>query len=217
MKATFYHVPRAGIRQRISFTMAMALIIASFPLLALPAGAADNLPILWQAGGLSAGTDSAGQSARMTADAAGNVAVVSGPGDGRDLVVTSYTPTGSFRWASAVSPSIGDVHQETGWLLHPTGITSRSVTMSDPVGTRLRSPWFATASAGSSNGGSTSPGPSPGRPLTRRLRRQCLPRLQLAGDGQDIQVHKYSPSGTLLWSNVSPRASSPTTSPHRWL
>ena len=36
------------------------------------------------------------------------------------------------------------------------------------------------------------------------------------GDGQDIQVHKYSPSGALLWSQVISTGFSPTTSPRRW-
>ena len=40
---------------------------------------ASSVPVLWTAGGLSAGTDSAGQAARIAADASGNVAVVSGP------------------------------------------------------------------------------------------------------------------------------------------
>ena len=43
------------------------------------ATAATTLPVLWTAGGLSAGIDSAGNAARMTTDASGNVAVVSGP------------------------------------------------------------------------------------------------------------------------------------------
>ena len=41
-----------------------------------------KLPVLWTAGGLSAGTDSAGQAARIASDASGNVAVVSGPSGG---------------------------------------------------------------------------------------------------------------------------------------
>src|SRR5678809_1396320 len=51
----------------------------------------DTLPILWEAGGHSAGNDSAGQAARVAVDAAGNVAVVLGPSLARDLAVTSYT------------------------------------------------------------------------------------------------------------------------------
>ena len=40
---------------------------------------AANLPVLWTAGGLDAGTTGAGQSAKMAVDAMGNVAIVSGP------------------------------------------------------------------------------------------------------------------------------------------
>lgn len=80
---------------------AMQLFTAS------PAVAAPTLPVLWTAGGLSAGLDSAGQAGRIATDDLGNVAVVSGPSGGRDLAVTSYTAAGSFRWRSAVSPLAG--------------------------------------------------------------------------------------------------------------
>ena len=76
-------------------------------LVGLEAVGAAQIPVLWTAGGLSAGNDSAGQAARIAADAAGNVAVVSGPAFARDLAVTSYTADGSFRWRGTVSPSIG--------------------------------------------------------------------------------------------------------------
>ncbi len=46
------------------------------------AGGTTTLPVLWTAGGLDAGTMGAGQAGRMTSDAAGNVAVVSGPDGG---------------------------------------------------------------------------------------------------------------------------------------
>ena len=60
---------------------------------------AANLPVLWTAGGLDAGTTGAGQSARMAVDAMGNVAIVSGPAlNSQDLAVTSYTQDGTFRW-----------------------------------------------------------------------------------------------------------------------
>lgn len=39
--------------------------------------AATTPPVLWTAGGLSAGNDGAGQAARLAVDASGNVAVVS--------------------------------------------------------------------------------------------------------------------------------------------
>ena len=88
--------------------LALIITLAVLPLcLARSAGAVDTLPILWEAGGESAGTDSAGQAARVAVDPTGNVAVVSGPSLTTDLAVNSYTSAGVFRWENAVSPSIG--------------------------------------------------------------------------------------------------------------
>ena len=70
------------------------------------AGGATTLPVLWTAGGLSAGANAAGNSARLAVDASGNVAVVSG-GFSRMLVVTSYTSTGVLRWQRTVAPASG--------------------------------------------------------------------------------------------------------------
>ena len=78
-----------------------------FVLAASGAAAATTLPPLWTAGGLSAGTDSAGQAARIATDLLGNVAVVSGPSAGRDLAVTSYTADGILRWRRSVTPALG--------------------------------------------------------------------------------------------------------------
>jgi hypothetical protein len=80
---------------------------APFLLLPMQVNAVDTLPILWEAGGQNPGSDGAGQAARVAVDGAGNVAVVSGPSQSRDLAVTSYTQEGVFRWRNAVSPSIG--------------------------------------------------------------------------------------------------------------
>ena len=87
--------------------VACIVVLAMHALPASPAVAATTLPVLWTAGGLSEGIDSAGQAGRIAADASGNVAVVSGPSGGCDLAVRSYTATGSFRWRSVVSPSSG--------------------------------------------------------------------------------------------------------------
>ena len=62
-----------------------AVIVVLVTGMSLAVGAATILSELWTAGGLSAGTDSAGQAARIASDASGNVAVVSGPSGGRDL------------------------------------------------------------------------------------------------------------------------------------
>src|SRR5258708_5777613 len=92
---------------QLSMLNAAMALTASFLLLGTPASAVETLPILWEAGGQSSGSDGAGQAARVAADAVGNVAVVSGPSKATDLAVTSYTSTGVFRWQNAVSPSIG--------------------------------------------------------------------------------------------------------------
>ena len=67
------------------------------------AAATTTPPVLWSAGGLSAGNDSAGQAARVAVDAAGNVAIVSGPAYARSLAVTSYTAAGALRGQGTVS------------------------------------------------------------------------------------------------------------------
>src|SRR5512134_3994920 len=73
---------------------AIGLMLILSGLAVAPVIGAPGVPILWTAGGLSAGTDSAGQAARIATDAWGNVAVVSGPAGGRLLAVTSYTSDG---------------------------------------------------------------------------------------------------------------------------
>ena len=176
--------------------------LALQPFTASPAVAATTLPVLWTAGGLSAGTDSAGQAARIATDASGNVAVVSGPAGGRDLAVTSYTATGSLRWRGAVSPASGTFVGD--WVVaRPQrrfrGGRSQRHSRGHPIAiTMVR---YA----------------SDGTLLWRvDLRARCLrwrgcwstpratPMLAFSsvGDGQDIQLHKYNASGVLLWSQV---------------
>ena len=65
--------------------LALVFALAVSPLLlAQPTAAVDTLPILWEAGGETAGNDGAGQAARVAVDLTGNVAVVSGPSLARD-------------------------------------------------------------------------------------------------------------------------------------
>ena len=77
------------------------------------AGGATMLPVLWTAGGLSAGSDSAGQAARIASDASGNVAVVSGPSlrtrSGRHVVHGRWDRSaGADRSAPSIGTFIGD-------------------------------------------------------------------------------------------------------------
>jgi len=179
-----------------SISLAMQLVLAS------PVVASTPLPVLWTGGGLSAGTDSAGQAARIATDNFGNVAVVSGPSAGRDLAVTSYTATGSLRWQAAVSPSVGTFRGD--WVAAAlngdfvavgTNVDSRG----NPLGITLvryasdgRLQWRLDLSRT--------------RPLVARLLVDNAGNAYLAfssvGDGQDIQLHKYNASGVLLWSQV---------------
>ena len=181
-------------------------IIVSTLLVAAPAAAlavaADTLPILWEAGGQSSGNDSAGQAARIATDASGNVAVVSGPYLARDLAVTSYTSTGEFRWQNAVSPSSGTFAGD--WVAAaPNGdfvAVGHNVTSSGQsiAITLVR---FGSDGAFQWRVDLGVLFPSVGRLLVDSGGNAYLAFNSL-GDGQDIQLHKYSPAGGLLWSQV---------------
>lgn len=158
---------------------------------------ATTVPVLWTAGGLSAGLDSAGNASRIATDDLGNVAVVSGPSGGRDLAVTSYTATGSFRWRSTISPSTGTFG--AGWVVAtPNGDFVA-------VGYYLDSHGYARGSA-------LVRFASDGTLLWRLDLVALVARLVVDAGGntylgfgaQDIQVHKYSPTGVLLWATGNP-------------
>ncbi|MCB9133822.1 MAG: hypothetical protein H6636_00235 [Anaerolineales bacterium] len=160
-------------------------------------------PVLWTAGGLSAGNDGAGQAARVATDASGNVAIVSGPAFASKLAVTSYTANGTLRWQSVVSPSSGTFlgdwvaaapngdwvavgHNISGSSGNPIGITLVRFGSDGMLQWRVDiAPLF----------------PSVGRLLVDSAGNAYLAFNSL-GDGQDIQLRKYSPSGGLLWSQV---------------
>ena len=193
---------RAGAMRWTSGAGAVGLMLILLGLTASRVMGAPSVPILWTAGGLSAGTDSAGQAARIATDAWGNVAVVSGPALGRDLAVTSYTATGSFRWRSTVSPSVGTFTGD--WVVaapngdfargRPQRRLARQPDCHHPGPVRLRrDPAVADRSR-------------PHATWVARLLVDGQGNAYLAfssvGDGQDIQLHKYNPSGVLLWSQV---------------
>ena len=190
-----------GAAPLISSTKAL---IASFLLLvATRVAAVDTIPILWEAGGLSAGTSSAGQAARLTADAVGNLAVVSGPSEARDLAVTSYTATGSFRWKTAVSPSSGTFAGD--WVAAaPNG---DFVAVGHNVSSSSGNPIAITLIRLGSDGtllwrvDLARTLPSVGRLLVDSGGNAYL-AFNSVGDGQDIQLHAYDPAGVLLWSQV---------------
>ena len=166
---------------------------------ASPAVGATTVPALWTAGGLSAGTESAGQAARIASDALGNVTVVSGPSGGRDLAVTSYTATGSFRWRGSVSPSSGTFVGD--WVVAaPNGDFVVIGHNQDSHGRPIASTMLRYDSNGTVlwrvdfSGGFF--------PSVARLLIDAAGNAYVASSatGSGLFVRKYSPSGALLWS-----------------
>jgi outer membrane protein assembly factor BamB len=191
----------AGKANRIGHVMVAATILLMLMAAMIPPlGAATTEPVLqWTAGGLSAGTDSAGQAARMAVDAWGNVAVVSGPSGGRDLAVTSHTANGLFRWRSTVSPTSGTFTGD--WVVAaPNGdflAVGHSVNSSgNPIQSTLvrfdmngALLWRVDPAVGFL--------PTVGRLVVDA---DGNAYLALSGRGSGMFVQKYDPSGTLLWS-----------------
>ena len=97
------------------FVLALIATLTLVGLAAGSAGGAGMLPVLWTAGGLDPGATGVGQAGSLTSDAANNVAVVSGPAAGRELAVSSYTPTGALRWRRTISPTSGTFQAD--WIV----------------------------------------------------------------------------------------------------
>jgi len=175
---------------------------AQIPFIAGDIGEAPQILPLWTAGGVSGGNDSAGQAARITSDASGNVTVVSGPGFYGKLVVTSYTSSGVLRWQRTIEPSIGTFRGD--WVVaaingdfieighnqdsHGRPIQSTMVRY-DTNGTLL---WRVDFSSGF-------------YPVVARLIVDSAGNAYVAwsATGSGLFVHKYSPSGVLLWARGS--------------
>ena len=158
------------------------------------AGGATTLPVLWTAGGLDAGSTGAGQAGRLASDAAGNVAVVSGPAGGRDLAVTSYTASGTLRWRRTVSPAFG-TFQGDWTAAAPNGDFVAVGHNVDSHGRTIGSTLVRYASDGTFRWRVDLVA------LVVRLVVDTGGNAYVAYGGQDIQVHKYSASGVLLWAN----------------
>ncbi len=194
--------PKASKAYRGRFVLALIVTLTLVGLAAGSAGGAGMLPVLWTAGGLDPGATGAGQAGPLTSDAANNVAVVSGPAAGRELAVSSYTPTGALRWRRTISPTSGTFQAD--WIVAAPNrdlvavghnVTSRG----NPIAITL----VRYASDGTllwRNDLAVT------RPSVARLLVDAGGNAYLAfssvGDGQDIHVHKYSPSGVLSWSQV---------------
>ena len=160
------------------------------------------LPVLWTAGGLDPGATGAGQAGRLTSDAANNVAVVSGPAAGRDLAVSSYTPTGALRWRRTISPTSGTFQAD--WIV---AAPNRDLVAVGHNVTSRGNPIAITLVRYASDGTLLwRDDLAVTRPSVARLLVDAGGNAYLAfssvGDGQDIHVHKYSPTGVLSWSQV---------------
>ena len=192
---------RRIVHHRMLAAAPAAVILVLVAGMSLAVGAATLLSELWTAGGLSAGTDSAGQAARIASDASGNLAVVSGPSGGRDLAVTSYTADGTLRWRSTVTPTLGTFVGD--WVVaasngdfvvigHNQDSHGRPIANTmlryDSNGTLL---WRVDFTASFF-------------PAVARLDVDAAGNAYLAWSavGSGLFVQKYSPAGTLLWSQA---------------
>jgi hypothetical protein len=189
MNSTLKHITVRGL-----LVVACIISLAMQPFTAGPAvaAAATTLPVVWTAGGLDAGNTGAGNSARIASDSSGNVTVVSG-GFYRMLVVTSYTSTGALRWQRTVSPSVGTM--AGGWVVAaPNGDLVTVGYYLDSHGYVRGSTLVRFASDG------TLQWQLDLVALVTRVVVDTGGNAYLAYGATDIQVHKYSPSGALLWT-----------------
>jgi hypothetical protein len=191
--------------EQMRFHKRTTALIAAVPILIGTTAVviAANLAVLWTAGGLDAGTTSAGQSARMAVDAMGNVAIVSGPAfNSVDLAVTSYTQDGALRWRGRVTPSIGSFRGD--WIAaSPEGdfvAVGRNITSTgNPIAITLVR--FSSTGTLLWRRDIAGTGPSVGRLLVDAAGSSYL-AFNSVGDGQDIRLQKYDASGNLQWSQV---------------
>lgn len=186
-------------QRRVGLAAVILTILAGT---SLPAHAQSTLLVVWTAGGLSAGVDSAGQAARIAVDDLGKVAVVSGPAAGRALAVTSYDASGTRRWQSTVSPVGGTFRGD--WVAAApnrdfVAVGTNVDSHGNPIGITL----VRYATDGTLLWRQDLPvyglGASVGRLLLDAAGNAYLAGV-FVGNGFDATVLKYSPTGALLWS-----------------
>ncbi len=178
---------------RTFFLVLCSIAPAMLPWTTDAAVPSTTLPVLWTAGGLSAGNDSSGQASRMAVDTAGNVAIVSGPALARGLGVTSYTASGVLRWQKVVNPVSGTF----------AGVWIEAAPNGDFVAVGAN-----VDSRGSLFGVTVVRYASDGTLLWRIDSTQlirAIGRLVVDSQGnaylsQNSTLSKYSPGGTVLWS-----------------
>lgn len=193
----------------IHLLMTACLVVAALagssrsPKGAAAAGLVDQLPVLWSAGGISAGNDGAGQASRIAVDELGNIAVVSGPSLATQLAVTSYTSGGTFRWRSSISPSSGVFLGD--WVAAAPGgdfiAVGHNISNSsgNPIGISLVR--FGSSGTGQWRVDLPLILPAVGKLVVDSAGNAYL-AFNSIGDGQDIQLHRYDPAGGLDWSVV---------------
>lgn len=200
------NVMNSALKRIAVFSLVVAVSIITLavqPFSAGTAAAATTLPVLWSAGGLSAGNTSAGQGTRIAADLSGNVAIVSGPAFARSLAVTSYTAAGALRWQQTVSPVSGTF--AGSWVAAaPNGDIAAIGINVDSSG----NPFGLTMVRYSTDGTLMwrNDIPTGWRPGVARLLADSAGNTYVAmnwiGDGQDIQLRKFNASGGLMWSQL---------------
>lgn len=189
-----------SMRRRLGLAAAMlALVVGT----GAPSRAQSAASVVWTAGGLSAGVDSAGQAARIAADQQGNVAVVSGPAAARELAVTSYTIDGAFRWRSTAAPASGTFRGD--WIANaPNGDVVAVGTNIDSHGSAIGLTLVRYATGGTLLWRRDLPvygiGAAAGRLLVDAVGDSYLAGI-FVGNGFDATVLKYSSAGALLWSS----------------
>jgi hypothetical protein len=116
--------------------------------------------------------------------------------------VTSYTAEGIFRWQNAVTPSIGTFIGD--WVAAaPNGdfvaVGHNTNSSGNPIAITLVR--FGSDGSLQWRVDLTRTLPGVGRLIVDSAGNAYL-AFNSVGDGQDIQLHKYNPLGTLLWSQV---------------
>lgn len=163
-----------------------------------PVGAQSSLPVLW-----TASNSGAGNGTRIASDAAGNVVVVSG---NFNLVTTSYTAAGAFRWSNTVPNNPGWL--SASWVAAaPNG---DFVVVGTRVSTQTGLPYEAIVIRYSNAGtqlwrqdiqtGGGRYACQVGRLLVDASGNAYLVG-SFVGTNVDATILKYGPTGTLLWSS----------------
>lgn len=158
---------------------------------------APALPVLWTVGGLDAGNTGAGQASRMAVDSAGNIAVISSYASIGLLNVTSYTPSGTQRWRSSITPGSGTFAAD--WVVAaPNGdIIALAAKMSSSSGNLFG----VTVARFGADGTFKWRVDSTTNVLS--IGRLCVDATGNVYFNYNSTLYKYSPDGVQLWSTYT--------------